>query len=81
MMDSASELFGDARLLEAIGQGRFVSLQESIATLVGEIERWRGAASAEDDISILAIQFSIASAPGEPGVDPRPESYEITRTQ
>ena len=78
-MDSASELFGDARLLEAIGRGRSSPLKESIAAVVDELERWRDAASAQDDFSIVAVE--IASGPGKLCVDPRPESYEITRTQ
>ena len=81
MMDPAGELFGDARLLEAIGRGRSVPLQESVAALVGEVERWRGAASARDDISIVAVEVSIASGPGEPGVDPFPISHDTTRSQ
>ncbi len=79
MMDPAGELFGDARLLEAIGRGRSVPLQESVAAVVGEVERWRGAASAQDDISIVAVEVSVASGPGEPGVDPLPNSHDITR--
>ena len=69
-MDPSGEMFGDARLLEAIGRARSVSLQESVAALVGEIERWRGTASAQDDISIVAVEVSVASGPGEPDVDP-----------
>ncbi len=74
MMNPAGELFGDARLVEAIGRGRSVSLQESVDDLMGEIERWRGAASAQDDISIVAVEVSVASRPGEPGADPLPNS-------
>ncbi len=72
MMGPAGELFGDARLLEAVGRGRSVPLQESVAVLVGEIERWCGAASARDDISILAVEVPVASGPGEPGAGPFP---------
>ena len=81
IMDPACELFGDARLLEAIGRGRSVPLQESVAALVGEVERWRGAASARDDISIVAIEVSIASGSDEPGVDPFPTSHDTTSSQ
>ena len=34
--------------------------------MVGEVERWRGAASAQDDISIVAVEVSFASGPVEP---------------
>lgn len=67
-MDPASKQFGDARLLEAIGQRRSESLQEGIASLMGEIARWQGGEKAQDDISILAVEVSVASGSGEPGV-------------
>ena len=38
-MDPSGEMFGDGRLLEAIGRGRSVSLHESVAALMVEIER------------------------------------------
>ena len=60
-VDPARVLFGDARLLEAIGRGRSLPLQESVIAVMGEIERWRGAASAHDDISIAAVEISVAS--------------------
>ena len=44
-MDPAGEQFGDARLLEAIGRRRAEPLQESVATLLGEIARWHGSES------------------------------------
>ena len=69
-MNHAGEQFGDARLLEAIGRGRSVPLQESVAALVGDVERWRGAASAQDDISIVAVEVSVTSGPGKHSVEP-----------
>jgi PAS domain S-box-containing protein len=66
MMGPAGQLFGDARLLETIDRGRSLPLQQSVADLVGAVERWRDAASAHDDISIVAVEFSVASVPGEP---------------
>ena len=58
-MDHAGKQFGDARLLEAIGQGRSEPLQESVATLLGEIARWQGPERPQDDISILAVEISV----------------------
>ena len=78
-MDPTRELFGDARLLEAIGRGRSLPLQKSVAAVVGEVERWRGAASAQDDISIAAVEVSVASGQSEPDIDPLPNSHAITR--
>jgi phosphoserine phosphatase RsbU/P len=57
-MDGAGERFGDARLLEAIGRRRAEPLQESVATLMGEIARWHGSESPQDDISSLAVEIS-----------------------
>ena len=42
-----------------------MSLHESVAALMVEIERWRGTASAQDDISIVAVEVSVASGSGE----------------
>ena len=43
-MDPDGEEFGYARLLQSIGRGRSEPLQEDVAALLGEIERWRGGA-------------------------------------
>ena len=59
-MDRDGEEFGYARLLQSIGRGRSVPLQEDVAALLGEIERWRGDANAQDDIAILAVEVSAA---------------------
>jgi len=66
-MDPAGKQFGDARLLEAIGQGRSESLQEGVATLLGKVTRWHGSERHQDDISILAAEVSVASGKGGPG--------------
>jgi sigma-B regulation protein RsbU (phosphoserine phosphatase) len=59
-MDSSGEQFGDARLMDAIAQGRSASLQESIAILREAIAQWHGSESPQDDISILGIEASVA---------------------
>lgn len=66
-MDPVGEQFGDARLLQAIGRGRSEPLQDDVSALLGEVERWRGAASAQDDITILAVEVSAAADGGETG--------------
>ena len=66
-MDSVGEQFGYVRLLQAIGRGGAESLQENVAALLGETERWRGAASARDDVAILAVEVSALAGRGEPG--------------
>jgi phosphoserine phosphatase RsbU/P len=65
-MAPSGDLLGDARLQEVVVRGRFVPLRESIDSLVEEIERWRGSASAQDDISIVAVEFSAGSGRCQP---------------
>jgi sigma-B regulation protein RsbU (phosphoserine phosphatase) len=65
-MNPAGDQFGEARLLEAIAQGRSEPLQENVATLLGEITRWHGTERPHDDISILAVEVSVATGSGDP---------------
>jgi sigma-B regulation protein RsbU (phosphoserine phosphatase) len=60
-MDPAGKQFGNARLLEAISQRRSEPLQANVANLLEEITRWHGTARTQDDISILAVEVSVAS--------------------
>ncbi len=64
--DPAGQPFGDDRLLEAIGQGGSETLQKSVATLLDKIARWHESERFHDDISILAVEVSVASGLGEP---------------
>ncbi len=57
-MDSAGKQFGDARLLEAIGQGQHEPLRESVDTLLEKITRWHGSESPRDDMALLAVEVS-----------------------
>jgi phosphoserine phosphatase RsbU/P len=57
-MDPASQQFGDARLLEAVGRVRSEPLHEGVATLLREITRWHGGENPRDDISILGAEIS-----------------------
>ena len=59
-INSSGERFGSARLLEAIGRGRAEPLREGIGTLLGEVARWQGGERSQDDISILAVEVSVA---------------------
>ena len=59
-MDPGGKHFGDARLLETIGQGRSEPLQQSVVTLLGEIGRWHGSKRFQDDISILAAEVCLS---------------------
>ncbi len=64
-MNPTGELFGYTRLLEAIAQGRSKPLQENVAILLDTITKWHGTAKPQDDISILAVEVSVAFEPGE----------------
>jgi phosphoserine phosphatase RsbU/P len=65
-MDPVGKQFGVARLMEAIGQTRAEPLQQSVATILGLVAQWHGSESPQDDISILAVELSVASSPAEP---------------
>ncbi|MEX0613633.1 MAG: SpoIIE family protein phosphatase [Pirellulales bacterium] len=80
-MDPAGKQFGDARLLEAIGQTRSEPLQEGIANLLGEVARWHGSTRPHDDVSILAVEVSVASGLGGPRVESLVRPRAPTRAQ
>ena len=67
-LDEAGAQFGDDRLLEAIGRGREVPLSEAVTALLGAIQRWRGTAGAQDDVSILAVEISAVANQAEPAL-------------
>jgi len=69
-MNPAGEGFGDRQMLEAISRVRSRPLREGVTTLVAEIERWCGAAGAQDDVSILAVEIPAEPRPGEPHFEP-----------
>jgi sigma-B regulation protein RsbU (phosphoserine phosphatase) len=52
------ELFGDGRLLAAVGRGRSEPLCAGIDALVGELARWVGAERPQDDVSVLAVEIT-----------------------
>ena len=59
-MDQAGNQFGEEALLQAIGRGHQEPLQASVARVLADIAEWHGAARPQDDISILAVECSIA---------------------
>ena len=80
-MDPAGEQFGDARLLETIGRHRSEPLREGTDALLEEVVRWHGSGRPQDDISILAVEVSTASGPGEPVIESRGGPPAPPRTQ
>jgi hypothetical protein len=65
-MDVHGSPFGEARLLAAIDQDRSELLNDGVEALAESIARWRGSEQPQDDISILAVEFSAAWCIGEP---------------
>ncbi len=68
-MDVAGNPFSDARLLETILHGRPKPLKEGVDALLGNIARWHGAEKPQDDISILAVELTVASRLSDVGVN------------
>jgi phosphoserine phosphatase RsbU/P len=79
-MNPNGKPFGDARLLETIGQGRSEVLQEDLATLLQRVAAWHGSERPHDDISILAVEVSVASGPSWAGVNSLGSPGAPTRT-
>jgi phosphoserine phosphatase RsbU/P len=77
--DPAGKQFGDAQLLGTIGRGRSEPLREGVESLLGEVARWHGSGRPHDDVSILAVEASIAPEPGEPGLASRVRPPATTR--
>ncbi len=65
-MDSGGKQFGTDRLLDAIGQVRSAPLKEGLAIVMEAVASWHGAAKPQDDISILAVEVSVAWKLGKP---------------
>jgi sigma-B regulation protein RsbU (phosphoserine phosphatase) len=56
--NAVDEQFGSDRLVAALDEGRTRSLQESVSTLVADIERWCGERHLTDDVSVLAVEVA-----------------------
>jgi sigma-B regulation protein RsbU (phosphoserine phosphatase) len=57
-MGPTGELFGEARLLAAVGRGRSGPLRDGVTALVDELARWCGPGRHQDDLSILAVDVA-----------------------
>jgi sigma-B regulation protein RsbU (phosphoserine phosphatase) len=62
-MSPDSQLFGNIRLLEAVGQHRLESLSMGLAAILDQIAKWQVFHKPQDDISLLAVQLSGPSKP------------------
>lgn len=57
-MDPERHQFGDRQLLEIVELSQHQSLEESVALLMGTVERWGHDGSLVDDVSILALEIA-----------------------
>jgi sigma-B regulation protein RsbU (phosphoserine phosphatase) len=57
-MRGDGEVFGAARLLEAVQSFRDAALDGVLGSLMREVRDWRGDADSKDDVSILAFEVS-----------------------
>jgi len=57
-MRADGEVFGAARLLEAVRSFSHESLDGVIRSVMGELQAWRGGADLNDDVSILGFKVS-----------------------
>src|SRR3954464_10956068 len=57
-MDPDGKAFGETQLLAWIGQRRLELINDNVIGLAESIVRWRGVETPQDDISILAVEFS-----------------------
>ena len=55
-MNANRELFGPERLGELLFAQRQAPLQDSVARVLDDLERWRGGEPSKDDVSILAVE-------------------------
>ncbi|MEE8326387.1 MAG: PP2C family protein-serine/threonine phosphatase, partial [candidate division NC10 bacterium] len=56
--NSAGEQFGDDRLLEALVDGKDMSLKDSIDSVITKVVSWRSDDHLKDDVSILAMEIT-----------------------
>jgi serine phosphatase RsbU (regulator of sigma subunit) len=75
------ELYGEARLLQVVRQGRVQPLQANAAEIMSSISRWHGSESPQDDISILLVELSPASALSEIDVEALENQPAIATTR
>jgi sigma-B regulation protein RsbU (phosphoserine phosphatase) len=55
-MNRSHDLFGTTRLIEALQRNASGTLADSVPALLAELDDWRGAAPARDDICLIGIE-------------------------
>lgn len=52
------EMYGKARLLDAVARDRGLALEDSVPALLSDVHRWNAGGRPHDDISVLALEFT-----------------------
>jgi phosphoserine phosphatase RsbU/P len=60
------EHFGIRRLLATLNESRRKPLTDVVSGLLQEVEKWRGEVPRQEDISVLALEWTKPSAPADP---------------
>ena len=55
--DPQDEEFGDERLVQELERLRDRTLEESVSSLIEQVQEWSGSFGLEDDVSILAVEI------------------------
>lgn len=66
-MNPRRELFGDARLLDALHRCRAHPVEGCLDDLLGELKNWRDAAPLRDDVSLVACRIPLEGDSANPG--------------
>ncbi|MEX2272287.1 MAG: GAF domain-containing protein [Vicinamibacterales bacterium] len=59
-MNARGEEFTSARLIDAVKQVRAQNAREIVQAVVSAVEDWRGGAPPNDDMTVVAVKFTIA---------------------
>jgi phosphoserine phosphatase RsbU/P len=56
-MSPSQEPFGTQRMLDSLANSHALALEESLASLWNEVERWRSTSAGQDDASVVAVEI------------------------
>ena len=56
-MNPSREPFGTQRMLDSLASNHALPLEESLASLWNEVERWRATSSGQDDASVVGVEI------------------------
>ena len=56
-MNPDHEPFGSKRMIDSLARSRVLPLEESMAELWSDVERWGGSPTRQDDASVVALEI------------------------